>query len=169
MPIFNQKVEVKMKANKILQEYVDHVTEVLLDWCKEAEKIQLRISATNNIVPINFKSIIRTINAKLNSLRVDLKNLYFDYKDLEEEYGVKPLSFGYFHEYSIVTKDADTALSKAKEIVHKYSLSLETTKEYDIDINKYLTTKNQKAIERFETLDLEQLLNLLNDMDLLGF
>ena len=154
---------------KLLKQFCDTLVDTLTSWADDASRLKAKISAADNIIPIDLYDLLRKINNKLESFRADLKASYLSYQDLEEVHGMRPLSVAYLMKYSILVQEIEDALSRAKKVSEKYSRILEMSKDYKINVEKYLNQKNQKAIERINDLTVEKLLSMLNDMDLLGF
>ena len=154
---------------KLLKQFCDTLVDTLTSWADDASRLKAKISAADNIIPIDLYDLLRKINNKLESFRADLKASYLSYQDLEEVHGMRPLSVAYLMKYSILVQEIEDALSHAKKVSEKYSRILEMSKDYKINVEKYLNQKNQKAIERINDLTVEKLLSMLNDMDLLGF
>ena len=154
---------------KLLKQFCDTLVDTLTSWADDASRLKAKISAADNILPIDLYDLLRKINNKLESFRADLKASYLSYQDLEEVHGMQPLSVAYLIKYSILVQEIEDALSHAKKVSEKYSRILEMSKDYKINVGKYLNQKNQKAIERINDLTVEKLLSMLNDMDLLGF
>lgn len=153
----------------LLKRFCDNLVDTLTSWADDASRLKAKISAAENIIPIDLYDLLRKINNKLESFRADLKASYFSYQDLEEIHGLKPLSVAYLTKYSILVQEIEDALSQIKKVSEKYDRILEMSKEYKINVDKYINQKNQKAIGRIKELSVEKLLNMLNDMDLLGF
>jgi len=154
---------------EVIKQFCDDLVDTLTSWADDASRLKAKISAAENIIPIDLYDLLRKINNKLESFRADLKASYLSYQDLEEVHGFKPLSVTYLMKYSILVKEIENALYQTKLVSEKYSKILKMSKEYKINIDKYINHKNQKAIERINELTVEKLLNMLNDMDLLGF
>jgi len=154
---------------KLLKQFCDTLVDTLTSWADDASRLKAKISAADNIIPIDLYDLLRKINNKLESFRADLKASYLSYQDLEEVHGMRPLSVAYLMKYSILVQEIEDAIFRAKKVSEKYSRILEMSKEYKINVEKYLNQKNQKAIERINDLTVEKLLSMLNDMDLLGF
>lgn len=156
------------KTKKILENFVASISEGLTEWADMATRLKTSISASSNIVPFNFHSLLRQIDSKLHAFRIELKKLYGDYAELEETYGLKPLSLAYLMEYSVVCKEMEDALGKVKDAASKYSTLLDYAKNYDIKIDTYITPHNQKALTRLGEITTEKLLAMLGDINLLG-
>ena len=154
---------------KLIKQFCDNLVDTLTSWADDASRLKAKISAAENIIPIDLYDLLRKINNKLESFRADLKTSYLSYQDLEEVHGLKPLSVAYLTKYSILVQEIEDALSRVKQVSEKYSRILEMSKEYKINVDKYVNRKNQKAIESIKELTVEKLLNMLNSMDLLGF
>jgi len=154
---------------KVLKQFCDNLTDTLNSWADDASRLKAKISAAENVIPIDLYDLLRKINNKLESFQADLKTSYLSYQDLEEVYGLKPLSVAYLTKYSILIQEIEESISKVKMVSEKYGRILEMSKEYKINIDKYINRKNQKAIERIKELTVDKLLDMLNDMDLLGF
>lgn len=157
------------EEKKLLKQFCDDLTDILNSWADDASRLKVKISATENIIPIDIYDLLRKINNKLESFRADLKASYLSYQDLEEVHGLKPLSVAYLMKYSILVQELEEAISRIKTVSEKYGKIMEMSKEYKINIDKYINHKNQKAIERVKELTVEKLLSMLNDMDLMGF
>lgn len=153
---------------KLLEKYCENLVNILLSWAFDARALKAKVSASSDIIPIDLYDILRKINSKLQAFRAELKNSYASYKDMEDVYGLEPLSLDYLMKYSILVSEIEAGLVQVKDVVEKYARIIEMSKEYQIDIGKYVNAKNQKAIERIQTLTTEKLLDMLNDMDLLG-
>jgi len=154
---------------EILEGFVEELTESLNLWAKNATRLGLSISASNEIIPIDFIRIVKTINVRLDSFRKELIITYEFYKDMENQYGLKPLSVGYLNSYAIVIGNLVDALESVKEIADKYDKVIQSANEHEIDVNKYISSHNRDAIKRICELTVEKLLEMLNDNRLLGF
>jgi len=154
---------------KLIKQFCDNLVDTLTSWADDASRLKAKISAAENIIPIDLYDLLRKINNKLESFRADLKTSYLSYQDLEEVHGLKPLSVAYLTKYSILVQEIEDALSRVKQVSEKYSRILEMSKEYKINVDKYVNHKNQKSIESIKELTVEKLLNMLSSMDLLGF
>jgi len=152
---------------KILERYVESIADTLTEWVDGATKLKTSISASSNIIPFDFHSLLRQIDSKLHAFRLEIKKLSDDYKELEETYELKPLSVAYLTKYSVVFKKVEDALNTVKAATNKYSTIVESAEKYDIKVGKYLTPHNQKALDRINKLTSEHLLDVLNDIHLL--
>jgi hypothetical protein len=164
----NERGVLKMEK-KLLEKYCDNLVKTLVNWALDASNLKAKVSAASGIIPIDLYDILRKINSKLQAFRADLKNSYASYRDLEDVYGLEPLSLAYLMKYSILVKEIEDSLGQVKDVAEKYARIIEMSKEYGVDINKYVSAKNQKSIERIQALTTEKLLDIMNDIDLFDF
>ena len=158
-----------MEKKQILEKYLKSVADMLSEWVTHATDLRTTISAATNIIPFDFHSLLRQINRQLEIFRSQLQDLQADYIDLENTYGLNPLSLAYLTGFSGLVLDIEKALNLVNDVADKYSRILEIAKIYEVDVDAYVTSKNQKAIERIQTLDTDQLIAMLSDTGLLDF
>jgi len=160
-------MEIK-KENKILEEFVSSLNESVDTWSTSSSSFKLSIAAS--VVPIDLKKIAKLINSRLDNIRNELRIQYEYYQELEEEHGLKPLSFAYLSKYAALVSELEIRVTEVKVIADKYNALMKRISNIsDLDINQYINPKNQKAIERLQELDVDKLLQILSDSDLLGF
>lgn len=158
-------MEIK-NEKKILEEFVSSLNEALDTWAISASNFKLSVAAS--VVPIDLKKIAKLINSRLDNIRNELRIQYEYYQELEEEHGLKPLSFAYLSKYAALVSELETRVKEVKMIADKYNELMKRISS-DLDINQYINHKNQKAIERLQELDVGKLLQILSDNDLFGF
>jgi len=157
------------KEKEILKQFEQALVDALEYWAGYAAKFYLSVSAAVEIVPLDVYRVLRQINDRLSSFRNELSSMSKFYKDLEDNYGLKPLSFDYLNQYALLTKNVSDSLTKIKEIAQKYKDIFEAANKSKININTYVNNRNQKALERLLQIDVEKLLDIIADNDLLGF
>jgi hypothetical protein len=158
-----------MEKKQVLEKYLKSIADMLNDWVTHATDLRTTISTATNILPFDFHSLLRQINRQLEIFSSQLQDLQADYIDLENTYGLNLLSLAYLTGFSGLVLDIEKALNLVNDVANKYSRILEIAKIYEVDVDVYVTHKNQKAIERIQTLDTDELIAMLSDTGLLDF
>ena len=104
--------------NTVINEYLLFVIETLSDWADGAKNI-LNIAAAT--VTSLTKRRLKNINTAITRLKEDFKVLFDAYKEIENEYELKPFSIEYYNAYNIQSLLL-VLYAKVMIIENKYSM-----------------------------------------------
>jgi ABC-type transporter Mla subunit MlaD len=156
-----------MTKHEILKSYFDIVFEDLNEWITEASGLLKKLKTVATVTHIAANKL-RKINQSINSLKGTINVLFLAYKDMEDEYQLKPLSLEYWEEFGEKLSEIKDIIDKVKNIAYSYQETIEQSSIPLADLDKYINPNNQKSLDLLQTLDEDAFLKILERGFLVG-
>jgi hypothetical protein len=156
-----------MTKHEIIKSYFDIVIEDLKEWVAEANGLLKKLKTVATVTHIAANKL-RKINQSIDSLKGTINVLFLAYKDMENEYQLKPLSFEYMEEFTEKIKEIKDISDKVRSIANSYQDTIEQSNIPLADLDKYINPNNQKSLDLLQTLDEDAFLKILERGFLVG-